>query len=118
SAMADIAVIRTYDHAWLKRFAGACAIPVINGLTDYSHPCQVMADIFTYMELRGSLEGKTVTWIGDMNNVARSWMHAAKIFGFQLHVSAPVDFRFEDVRPEGNFIHFDNPLDACNGASI
>lgn len=73
----------------IERFAAYSRVPVINGLTNQHHPCQVFADIFTHIEHRGSIEGKTVAWIGDANNMLYSWLQAAKIFDFHLNISTP-----------------------------
>ena len=89
SRYADVALLRTGSHAQLEEFAGHAGIPVINGLTDRSHPCQVMADLLTLMDRFGSLDGRHVAWIGDGNNVANSWIHAAMQLGIQLRVACP-----------------------------
>ncbi len=68
-------------------------MPVINGLTDEYHPCQILADLFTFMEQRGSIEGRTVAWVGDSNNVCNTWLQAARMFSFRLHVSTPPGLR-------------------------
>jgi ornithine carbamoyltransferase len=82
-------MLRCFQHEMLKEMAEYAKVPVINGLTDSSHPCQVMADIMTFIEHKGPIEDKVVTWIGDTNNMARSWMHAANSFGFELRISCP-----------------------------
>src|SRR5262249_55571506 len=82
-------MIRTLDHDVLTEFAQNATVPVINGLTRRSHPCQVLADVMTFEERRGSIQGKTVAWTGDTNNVLASWMHAAERFEFQLRVATP-----------------------------
>ena len=89
SRMVDIIMIRTYEHEKLERFAAYSQVPVINALTDRCHPCQLLADIQTYIEHRGDIRGKTVAWIGDGNNMCNSYMGAAKQFGFKLNVAAP-----------------------------
>lgn len=89
SRYVDAIMIRILDHDDLLELAGAASVPVINGLTRVSHPCQIMADIMTYEEHRGSLEGTNVTWIGDSNNVLASWVHAAKLFGATLNICVP-----------------------------
>ncbi len=89
SRYADVALLRTGSHAQLEEFAGHAGIPVINGLTDRSHPCQVMADLLTLMDRFGSLDGRHVAWIGDGNNVANSWIHAAMQLGIQLRIACP-----------------------------
>jgi ornithine carbamoyltransferase len=85
----DAIVIRMLDHAALLEFARHATVPVINGLTNNSHPCQVMADVMTFEEHRGPIRGKTVAWTGDANNVLASWMHAAQRFEFRLRVACP-----------------------------
>ena len=85
----DIIVIRTLDHDTLTELARYATVPVINGLTRRSHPCQVLADVMTFEEHRGPIRGKTVAWTGDANNVLASWMHAAERFDFRLQVATP-----------------------------
>ncbi|MAI10602.1 MAG: ornithine carbamoyltransferase [Rhodospirillaceae bacterium TMED167] len=89
SRYADLMMIRTDSHQKLLDLANFATVPVINGLTDDSHPCQIMADIQTFEEHRGSIEGKTVTWVGDGNNVAASWLHAAVKLGFEFRIATP-----------------------------
>jgi ornithine carbamoyltransferase len=89
SRYVDIIMIRTLDHAVLTELARHATVPVINGLTRLSHPCQVMADVMTFEEHRGPIRGKTVAWTGDANNVLASWMHAAERFDFRLRVATP-----------------------------
>ncbi|RLP56230.1 MAG: ornithine carbamoyltransferase [Ketobacter sp.] len=92
SRMADIIMIRTFEHEKVETFARHSQVPVINALTDTYHPCQLLADIQTYMEHRGSIKGKIVTWIGDGNNMCHSYINAARQFGFQLRVACPSGF--------------------------
>ena len=92
SRYVDAIMLRTGPHATLTELAAHASVPVINGLTCRSHPCQVMADIMTFEELKGPIKGRTIAWIGDANNVATSWVHAAARFGFKLRVAAPNDF--------------------------
>jgi ornithine carbamoyltransferase len=89
SRMVDIIMLRTFSHETLERFAVHSSVPVINGLTDYSHPCQLLADIQTYEEHRGSIREKTVAWIGDGNNMCNSYITAAHQFGFRLRIATP-----------------------------
>ena len=89
SRMVDAVMIRAIQHEDVERFAQASSVPVINGLTDRSHPCQIMADIQTFEEHRGSIEGRTVAWVGDGNNVCASFIHAATAFGFRLNIACP-----------------------------
>lgn len=92
SSMVDGIMIRTNEHAKIQTFADNSSVPVINGLTDDYHPCQLLADMQTFQELRGSIKGATVTWIGDGNNMCHSFMNAAQIFGFTLKISCPENF--------------------------
>jgi len=92
SSMLDIIMIRTYGHDRLEEFAKYSSVPVINGLTDEHHPCQLLADIQTYIEKRGSIAGKKVAWIGDGNNVCQSYILAAERFDFQFHIACPEGF--------------------------
>jgi len=85
----DGIMIRTYDHADVEELARFASIPVINGLTDLLHPCQVLADLLTIRESLGGWEGKTVAWIGDGNNMANSWLNAAGVLGFELRLACP-----------------------------
>src|SRR5947209_8089026 len=89
SRLVDAIMIRTLDHGVLVEFARHATVPVINGLTRRSHPCQVLADVMTFEEHRGAIGGKTVAWTGDANNVLASWMHAAERFDFRLRVATP-----------------------------
>ena len=89
SRMVDAVVVRTYSQEGLERFARYSRIPVINALTDRHHPCQLLADVLTYIEHRGSIEGRTVAWVGDGNNVCNSFIHAAQRFGFFLRIASP-----------------------------
>jgi ornithine carbamoyltransferase len=92
SRYVDAIVLRTGPHATLLEFAHNATIPVINGLTARSHPCQVMADVLTFEERKGPIKGRVIAWIGDANNVAASWVHAAARFGFTLRIAAPANF--------------------------
>ncbi len=89
SRMVDGVLIRTFHHSTVENFARYSQVPVINGLTDEHHPCQLLADIMTFVEHRGSIAGKTVAWIGDGNNMCNSYMEAALQFGFQLRIATP-----------------------------
>lgn len=93
SRYGDAIMIRTDDHHKLEELAEFATIPVVNGLTNDSHPCQIMADIMTFKEHRGSIAGKTVMWSGDGNNMVTSWVHAAVRFGFSLRLACPDAFR-------------------------
>lgn len=89
SRMVDVVMIRTFEQEKVETFAENSRVPVINALTDKFHPCQLLADMMTWMEQRGLPNGKTVAWIGDGNNMCHSWMNAAKLFGFHLNVACP-----------------------------
>lgn len=97
SSMVDIVMIRTFDHQMVQKFANYSRVPIINALTDEFHPCQLLADMQTYYEHRGSIEGKTVTWVGDGNNMCSSFIHAAHQFGFELRIAAPYGFEPDPV---------------------
>jgi ornithine carbamoyltransferase len=99
SRYVDAIMIRANEHATLLELARCATIPVINGLTDKSHPCQVMADIMTFEEQKGPIKGHRIAWVGDGNNVAASWMHAAVRFGFELRIACP-----DALRPEQDVI--------------
>ena len=92
SSMVDIVMIRTFGHDIVERFASASSVPVINGLTDSFHPCQLLADVQTYLEHRGPIQGRKVAWIGDGNNMCHSYINAARQFDFELVVACPEGF--------------------------
>lgn len=92
SSMVDIIMVRTFEHAKIEKFAEFSTVPVINALTDALHPCQLLADIQTFVEQRGSIQGKTVCWIGDGNNMCQSYINAAKQFDFELKIACPSGF--------------------------
>ncbi|MDO4938008.1 MAG: ornithine carbamoyltransferase, partial [Sutterellaceae bacterium] len=87
--MVDLVMIRTFGQDRIQAFADNSKVPVINGLTDEYHPVQIMTDIMTFMEHKGSIEGKTVCWVGDANNMSYSWLEAAKILGFHINLAIP-----------------------------
>jgi len=122
SRMTDIVMIRTFEQTKIERFAAHSRVPVINGLTNEFHPCQVLADIFTYIEHRGSITGKTVAWVGDGNNMANTWLQAADLLGFTVHVSTPggyeVNQSIAGVRSSDSYRVFEDPLQACQGADL
>jgi len=95
SRMVDAVMIRTFEQRTLERFADCSSVPVINGLTDRFHPCQLLADMLTYWEHRGSIRGRTVAWIGDGNNMCHSYVNAARLFDFELRIACPEGFRPE-----------------------
>ena len=121
SRMCDIIMIRTFGQEIIDRFAANSRVPVINGLTNEHHPCQVFADVFTYIEHRGSIAGKTVAWVGDANNMLYSWLQAAEVFGFHVNVSTPAGYDINPtlVSPQNQrYTVFKNPADACEGADL
>ena len=120
SRMVDIVMIRTYEHTKIERFAAHSRVPVINGLTNEYHPCQILADIFTFIEQRGSVAGRTVAWIGDANNMAYTWLQAARLLGFTMHVSTPPTYPLDaKLAPPGPHLKvFDSPLDAARGTDL
>ena len=124
SRYVDAIMIRTDDPRKLTELAQYASVPVINGLTDESHPCQLMADVMTYEEYRGSISGRTVAWSGDANNVARSWVHAAVRFGFSLRLACPRPFRahghlLDWVRGErGEIVLAESPEQAVVNADL
>ena len=119
SRMVDVVMIRTFEQSIIERFAAHSRVPVINGLTNEYHPCQILADVYTYVEHRGSIAGRTVAWIGDANNVCATWLQAAPIFGFTVRVSTPPGYRLParllDAR---HCVYFDDPAAACEGADL
>ncbi|CAN5455166.1 ornithine carbamoyltransferase [soil metagenome] len=122
SRMVDIVMIRTHGQSKLEAFAAHSRVPVINGLTNEYHPCQILADVFTYIEHRGDIKGKVVAWVGDGNNMANTWLQAADILCFTLHVSTPSGYEIDPavagVANTECVKVFDNPLDACRGAHL
>ncbi len=125
SRMTDIVMIRTFEQARIACFAEYSRVPVINGLTNEYHPCQILADLFTFIEQRGSIQGKTVAWVGDGNNMANTWLQAADLLDFTVHVSTPGGYEVDEklafgARPPraGCYKVFGNPLDACRGADL
>jgi len=122
SRMCDVVMIRTFEQDMIERFAQHSRVPVINGLTNEYHPCQILADIYTYVEKRGPIKGKTVAWIGDSNNVCNTWLQAAESLGFNLHVSTPPGFEVEPERAgiydASHFESFADPMEAVCGADL
>ena len=122
SRMSDLVMIRTFEQEIIERFAANSRVPVINGLTNEYHPCQILADIFTYIEHRGPIKGKTVAWIGDSNNVCNTWLQAAEMLDFNVHVSTPSDYEVEPERANlyghDHFETFVDPMDAARGADL
>ncbi|MHC8508960.1 MAG: ornithine carbamoyltransferase [Rhodospirillales bacterium] len=124
SRYADAIMLRTGNPEKLAEFAAHADVPVINGLTDASHPCQLMADVMTYEQHRGAIEGRTVAWSGDGNNVLNSWVHAAARFKFQLRIACPRELTPPDsvlswARAEGAGVTVtDTPEEAVSGADL
>lgn len=121
SGMCDAAMIRTSEHDKVERFAAASRVPVINGLTDHCHPCQLLADLQTFLELRGEIAGRSVAWLGDGNNVCNSWINAARLLGFTLHIACPEHFAPDAavVERAGNAVVFaEDPATAVAGADL
>jgi ornithine carbamoyltransferase len=122
SRMVDLVMIRTFGQDKIERFAEHSRVPVINGLTNEFHPCQILADIFTYIEHRGSIKGRVVAWVGDGNNMANTWLQAAELLGFTVHVSTPsgyeVDQDIAGIRSSDSYKVFKDPMEACRGADL
>ncbi len=120
--MVDVVMIRTFEQSIIERFSTHSRVPVINGLTNEYHPCQILADIFTFIEHRGPIRGKTVAWIGDSNNVCNTWLQAAEVLDFNVHVSTPPDYEVEPERAglygTDHYEEFKDPMDAVKGADL
>jgi ornithine carbamoyltransferase len=122
SRMSDLVMIRTFEQSIIERFAAHSRVPVINGLTNEYHPCQILADIYTYIEQRGSIKGKTVAWIGDSNNMCNTWLQAAEILDFNVHVSTPPGYEVEPERAgfygHEHYEEFKDPMEAAKDADL
>ncbi|MEY2662365.1 MAG: hypothetical protein RIQ35_682, partial [Pseudomonadota bacterium] len=122
SRMTDIIMIRTFGQDIIERFAANSRVPVINGLTNEFHPCQVLTDVFTFVEARGPIQGKTVAWVGDANNMAYTWIQAAEVLGFQVRFSAPDGYALHPERlSPGAAKHLtvcNDPKEACKDADL
>jgi ornithine carbamoyltransferase len=121
SRMVDLVMIRTYGQDKIERFAEYSRVPVINGLTNEYHPCQILADLFTYIEHRGSIAGKTVAWVGDGNNMANTWLQAAELLGFTVHVSTPSGYEIDPAVAGAKsdcYKVFKDPMQACADADL
>src|SRR5437762_3326332 len=122
SRMVDVVMIRTFEQSIIERFAAHSRVPVINGLSNEYHPCQILADIYTYIEHRGSIAGKTVAWIGDSNNVCYTWLQAAEILDFTVHVSSPPRYAIDParapVRDSPRMKIFADPMEACRAVDL
>jgi ornithine carbamoyltransferase len=122
SRMCDLVMIRTYEQSIIDRFAQYSRVPVINGLTNEYHPCQILADIFTYVEHRGSIQGKRVAWVGDSNNMCNTWLQAAELLDFKVNVSTPPGYEVEPERAgvvgTSHFEQFSDPMDAARDSDL
>ena len=121
SRMVDVIMIRTFGHDNIERFAAYSAVPVINALTDMYHPCQLLADIQTFVEHRGNIEGKTIAWIGDGNNMCHSYINAARQFDFQLRIATPAGYEPDSdiMQAAGDRIHLcTDPGEAVQDADM
>ena len=130
SRMVDIVMIRTFEQTKIERFAAHSRVPVINGLTNEFHPCQILADLFTLVEHRpatsgnplDAIKGKVVAWVGDGNNMANTWLQAAELLGFTVHVSTPsgyeVDPKLAGISSPDCYKVFKDPKAACAGADL
>lgn len=121
SSMVDCIMLRTDKHETVTTFAQHSSVPVINGLTDEQHPCQLLADMQTYFEYRGDIKGKTVTWIGDGNNMCHSYIHAAMLLDFNLNIACPSGYcpQQEFVEAAGERVRFFNTaLEAAKNADL
>ena len=116
--MADALVLRTLRHQTLEEFASNSRIPIINGLTDLSHPCQLLADILTFQEHRGSIENKKVCWVGDFNNVCFSYVEAAEIFGFNLEIVCPDKYLPANLDLPNNVNVSNNLISGLQGSDL
>ncbi|MDO3722980.1 ornithine carbamoyltransferase [Marinobacter sp. chi1] len=121
SSMVDAVMIRTFAHETVERFAQASRVPVINALTDDFHPCQLLADMQTYREHRGSIKGATVAWIGDGNNMCHSYMNAAAQFGFHLNVACPEGYEPDPAlmdKHSSRVTLYREPAEAARNANV
>lgn len=120
SRMVDLVMIRTFGQDRLVAFAQNSQVPVINGLTNEYHPVQIMTDILTFMEHKGSIRGKRVAWIGDANNMSYSWLEAAKILGFEMTLAIPEGYPIDtSLIPAGNYYTVTrDPIEAAKGADL
>jgi ornithine carbamoyltransferase len=125
SGMCDLVVVRTFSHALVRELAGHATIPVVNALTDHSHPCQILSDLYTLREAGRDLDAMQVAWIGDGNNVLHSWLEAATIFGFGLSIAIPDGFEPDaglflsaEARSNGRVRRVRDPQEAVRGADV
>lgn len=123
SRYVDGIMIRTFAHADVVELARHATVPVINGLTDFLHPCQILADVMTMQEAFGGWQGRVVAWVGDGNNVANSWLHAAGVLGFELRLACPEGYEpdrevFERAKRTAKVSVYEDPEDAVRGAHV
>jgi ornithine carbamoyltransferase len=122
SRMCDLVMIRTFEQSMIERFAANSRVPVINGLTNDYHPCQILADVYTFFEQRGPIKGKTVAWIGDANNVCYTWLQASALLDFRLKVSTPPGFEIDPrkvgISDTSHYEQFADPMDAARDADL
>ena len=120
SRMVDLLAVRTYDQTKLERFATHSAVPVINALTDLYHPCQILADVFTYEEHRGSIQGRTVAFVGDGYNMCHSYINAARQWGFELRIATPEGYEPDAtlLQSTNNATLVESPREAVENADL
>ena len=118
SSMVDCVVIRTHDHEDVVKFSSKSSVPVINGLTELVHPCQLLADVMTYIEINGDIEGKKVAWIGDANNMCNSYINASKQFDFELSIATPEKYIPSLYKDDKDIILTHDPLEAAKDADL
>ena len=118
SSMVDCVVIRTHDHEDVVKFSSKSLVPVINGLTELVHPCQLLADMMTYIEINGDIKGKKVAWIGDANNMCNSYINASKQFDFELSIATPEKYTPSLYKDDDNIILTHDPLEAAKDADL
>ena len=121
SSMVDIIMMRTFSQNYIENFASYSSVPVINALTDDHHPCQLLADMQTFIELRGNIEGKKVVWVGDGNNMCQTYMHAAGMLDFELTIACPEGFEpcsslLDQLKQNVTLVH--DPVEAISGAHL
>jgi ornithine carbamoyltransferase len=122
SRMCDMVMIRTFAQSIVERFAKHSRVPVVNGLTNEYHPCQILADVFTFIEHRGDIQGKTVAWVGDANNMSYTWLQAAQSLNFKLNISTPPGYPLNEqlISPasRAHLSVFADPHEATRGAHL
>jgi ornithine carbamoyltransferase len=118
SSMVDCVVIRTHEHEDVVKFSTKSSVPVINGLTELVHPCQLLADMMTYIEINGDIKGKKVAWIGDANNMCNSYINASKQFDFELSIATPEKYTPSLYKDDDNIILTHEPLEAAKDADL